>query len=41
MEVKRLRFEFSFLKYLMEVALAYGLFISILYLIKAGRFPYF
>jgi hypothetical protein len=41
MEAKKIRFEFSFLLYLIEIVIGYGIFIGILYLIKLGSFPYF
>lgn len=41
MEVKKKKFEFEFMSYMIEVLLGYGLFIGVLYLIKLGSFPYF
>lgn len=41
MEAKKVPFEFSFVAYLIEIMIGYGLFIGIMYLIKLGNFPYF
>ena len=41
LEAKKVRFEFVFWKYLIEIVIGYGGFIGVLYLIKLGSFPYF
>jgi hypothetical protein len=41
MEVKKIRFKFSFMSYFLEVLIGYGTFVGIMYLIKLGNFPYF